>query len=157
MTLNATHTAAHAYLHEKTYSPVLKAISNLENSNLHVTHQLGKIIPFERKPTYNELTLQKAEECILANISNPDYKITQLARDTAYSQRQLTRIIKKMTGMSPVHFVLEIRLKKAYELLIRRELPTIALIREEVGIIHPSYFTRKFVKRFGIRPKALMA
>lgn len=134
----------------------LKFGSKAAQTNMRLVTHSGKILELKRPPSHEQITIEKVKQCILKNMSNPEYKIPDLAKDLTYSQRQLTRIIKKMTGLSPVHFVLEMRLEQAYFYLRNRIFPTIAQVREEVGILHPSYFNRKFIEKFGIRPKALM-
>jgi AraC-like DNA-binding protein len=96
--------------------------------------------------------MEEATSFIIENLENPNYRITNLSQDLAYSQRQLERIIKKMTGLSPVAYVREIRLQEAYRLLKSGVYQTISEVRFEVGIEHPSYFKRKFIERFGVSP-----
>jgi AraC-like DNA-binding protein len=48
-----------------------------------------------------------------------------LAREFGYGQRQLRRMIKKLTGLSPVSFILELRLQKAFQLLDHRRFLTV--------------------------------
>ena len=100
--------------------------------------------------------LKLAEEIVLNNIYDPKFKVSDLARQVGYSQRQLTRIIKKLTGLSPVNFILEIRLQKAYQLFQDRQFSTVSEIRYEVGIESAAYFTTKFKARFGKSPKAFL-
>ncbi len=100
--------------------------------------------------------LQKIEKIILDNISNENYKIANLAKEVGYSQRQLTRLIKQYTGMSPVKFILEIRLQKAYANIQHNTFFTLSEVRYDVGIISASYFNKKFKERFGISPTELI-
>ena len=96
--------------------------------------------------------LKKAETSILTNIADPAFKVNNLAADLNYSQRQLTRIIKKLTGLTPVNFILELRLQKAHQLLKSKSFHTVNEVRFEVGIESASYFARKFKERYGISP-----
>ncbi len=100
----------------------------------------------------DEALLRKAEAIVLENLDNPDFGVAQLAEALNYSKRQLSRIISRLTGMTPVEFILEIRLQKAMELLRKGQYATVAEVRYEVGIESASYFTKKFRQRFGIRP-----
>ncbi len=100
----------------------------------------------------DETLLRKAEAIVLENLDNPDFGVAQLAEALNYSKRQLSRIINRLTGMTPVEFILEIRLQKAMELLRKGQYATVAEVRYEVGIESASYFTKKFRQRFGIRP-----
>ncbi len=102
--------------------------------------------------TFEKKLLKTAEEIVLKNLSNSSFKITDLARELNYSQRQVERIMKKLTGLSPVGFVREIRLQKAYQMIESRQFATISEVRYEVGMENASHFTKKFQERFGKRP-----
>ena len=100
--------------------------------------------------------LKKAEQIVLDNIDQADFKVTDLAKQIGYSSKQLGRIIKKLTGLSSVAFILEIRLQKARELLEKRTFGTVTEVMYEVGIQSTSYFTRKFTERFGKNPSEVL-
>ena len=99
-----------------------------------------------------ESILRDAEKSILKNITNSNYKVSDLANDLNYSQRQITRIMKQLTGMTPVNFILEMRLQRAYRILQRKSKHNVSEVMYEVGIESASYFARKFKERFGISP-----
>jgi DNA-binding response OmpR family regulator len=99
--------------------------------------------------------LKEVEKDILVNLNNTDYKVSNLADTMHYSQRQLGRIVKQLTGMSPIELILELRLQKAHRLLKKKHYSSIAEVRYEVGIESPSYFARKFKERFGVSPSEI--
>ncbi len=103
--------------------------------------------------TVDHQLLKHAEEIVMKYIHDPHFKVPDLAKQIGYSQRQLTRIIKKLTGLSPVSFILEIRLQRAYQLFQDRQFSTVSEIRYEIGIESAAYFTTKFKERFGKSPK----
>ncbi|MFK5982010.1 MAG: helix-turn-helix domain-containing protein, partial [Flavobacteriaceae bacterium] len=103
------------------------------------------------------ILLKKIEAEVISNISDESFKIAELASAVGYSQRQLTRILKQYTGMSPVKFILEIRLQKAYKLLQNKSFFTLSEVRYDVGITSSSYFNKKFKERFGINPSELIS
>ena len=96
--------------------------------------------------------LKEAESIILENINDPGFKVTELADKLHYSQRQVARIIKQLTGLTPVNFILELRLQKAYLMIRSRKYRSVSEVRYSVGIESASYFTRKFKERFGVSP-----
>lgn len=100
--------------------------------------------------------LKKIEQLVIENLSNEAYKIESLAQQVHYSQRQLTRILKQYTGMTPVQFILEIRLQKAYQLLQNKTHFTLSEVRYDVGISSSPYFNKKFKERFGIAPAEML-
>ncbi len=110
----------------------------------------------EQVESVDHQLLKKAEQVVLDHLSDSDFKVTSLAKEIGYSQRQLSRIINKLTGLSTVNFILEIRLQKAYQLLQNRQFATVSEVRYEVGIESASYFTAKFKERFGKKPTAFL-
>jgi signal transduction histidine kinase/DNA-binding response OmpR family regulator len=132
-------------------------------NNLLTNQQKRQSWAAEQKATTNEPPLsaeqemlKKAEQFVIKNISNPQYRVENLASDMSYSRRQLSRIIQKMTGLTPVEFIREIRLLKAYQMLEQRQYLTISEVRFEVGFENASYFTKVFTKRFGVKPSEVV-
>jgi len=118
----------------------------------------------ENKETENRTDLpsdkkliKKIEAIIYENISNENFKVEQLASALGYSNRQVIRLLKKHTGMSPVKFILEVRLQNAYLLIQNKTHFTLSEVRYDVGILTSSYFNRKFKERFGINPSELLS
>ncbi len=110
----------------------------------------------ELAPSQDRL-LKKIQAIAEENISDESYKVAQLASEIGYSQRQLTRILKQYTGLSPVKFILEVRLQRAYLLLQKKVHFNLSEVRYDVGITSASYFNKKFKERFGISPGELVS
>jgi DNA-binding response OmpR family regulator len=98
----------------------------------------------------------EAEGIVLKHIDEVEFKVTDLAKALNYSQRQLARVLKKYTGLSPVEFILEIRLQKAYQLIQQQRYLSVAEVRYDIGIESASYFSKKFTERFGETPSNLL-
>jgi len=103
-----------------------------------------------------EQLLVKIKSIIRDNLSDEDFKVSDLAERVGYSSRQLNRLLKELTGLSPVQFILEMRLQKAYICFSEKMFPTISEVRNYVGIPSAAHFSKNFVKRFGIKPSELM-
>ena len=99
--------------------------------------------------------LKRAETIVMTNLDDSSFSVEALAKELNYSRRQLGRIIQHHSGMSPVTFILEIRLQMAYRLIKDRKYSTVNEVRYDVGIDSPSYFTTKFNERFGINPASV--
>ena len=128
----------------------------LKNKEIRAQYEIeAESIP-EKEANFEEKLIKKAELLVLQNLSDTNYRIADFAKGLAYSPRQLERIFKRTTGLSPVGFIREVRLQKAYELLEKRQFASVGEVRFEVGIENASYFTRKFQERFGKNPKELM-
>jgi len=100
--------------------------------------------------------LKNAEDFIQQNMDSLDLSVPLLAKDLGYSQRQVTRVLKKLTGLTPVNFILEIRLQKARYLLESKSFLSVDEVRYEIGIESASYFSRKFKERFGKNPSGYL-
>ncbi|MCB0524348.1 MAG: response regulator, partial [Saprospiraceae bacterium] len=107
------------------------------------------------EPADREL-LREAEKKVLQNLDRSDYKIADLASEIGFGERQLRRVIRNLSGLSPVEFILEIRLQKARQLLEKRKFTTVSEVQFEVGIESASYFSKKFTERFGKNPSDYM-
>ncbi len=102
--------------------------------------------------TYEESLMEKAQNAVLESIDNPRFSVKELASALNYSSRQLGRVLKKATGLTPVGFILEIRLQTAYRIIQERKFSTLNEVRHEVGMESASYFSSKFKERFGLNP-----
>lgn len=96
--------------------------------------------------------LSKVNALILKNISNDAYSIDELAGDMSVSRTVLQRKLKGLTGSTPNDYIRLIRLKKAAELL-SKDGYRVNEVCYLVGFNSPSYFTKCFVKQFGVKPK----
>lgn len=93
---------------------------------------------------------RKAKE-ILARSLNARMFIADVAEQCAMSRSHFSRAFKKTTGMSPQEWSLDLRVRRAKELLADESLP-IALISLECGFADQSHFSRMFSKLTGTTP-----
>jgi signal transduction histidine kinase/CheY-like chemotaxis protein/AraC-like DNA-binding protein len=96
--------------------------------------------------------IKKVKNCILKNITNPDFNVIALCELCGYGQKKLNEILKSKIGLSIVNTILEIRLLKAYDLIIKNRYETLKEVVYAVGINSRPYFNKKFELRFGIKP-----
>ena len=101
--------------------------------------------------SYSEL-LEKINTKIRENLNNNEIDIKTLASELGYTQRNLNRILQKVTGLTLVKIVLEIRLQKAYEYVVNNSYNSLSEIMFETGFNSRPYFYKKFKDRFGIKP-----
>jgi len=99
----------------------------------------------------DEEFISKALESVEENMSNSEYSVEDLGRDTGMSRMQLYRKLKALTSQSANEFIRTIRLKRAAQLLEQNEL-TVAEVTYEVGFSDLPYFRSCFKKQFGVNP-----
>jgi signal transduction histidine kinase/DNA-binding NarL/FixJ family response regulator len=95
--------------------------------------------------------IEQIRECIISNITNPALNVNMLAETCGYNKKRLNEILKLKLGLSLVNVILEVKLLKAYELIVKNKFPTIKEVMFSVGINSRPYFYKKFNERFGIK------
>ena len=89
------------------------------------------------------------------HMEESDLDMGLLSDQLCMSKSTLYRKIKVMTGLSPVEFVRNIRLKHAHQLLETGE-HSVANVAYASGFSNPKYFSTCFKEQFGISPKDLL-
>ncbi|NDV80421.1 two-component regulator propeller domain-containing protein [Bacteroides sp. 51] len=100
----------------------------------------------------DEEFMEKVIRTIQENIVDENFNVERLADILCMSRSNLLRKIKILFNLSPVDFIRLIRLKKAAE-LIQEGKYRMGEICEMVGINSNSYFSKLFLKQFGMTPK----
>lgn len=93
---------------------------------------------------------------IETRIQDHTIAIGDLANHLALSERQLYRKTGELTGLAPAQLIKEVRLKKAYQLLMDKKVSKLSTLATEVGYENPAYFARQFAERFGKKPMELL-
>ena len=141
-------------------SELITRVNNLlENNALRINALKSSKEDFNQEliinGTINNL-LNKINSYVIENLDNTTFSVDDLAEYCNYSKRNLSRVIKSKTGLTPIQIILEIRLIKAYELIKSRKYTSIKEVIFSVGLTNRSYFNKVFLKRFGIRPSELL-
>ncbi|MBD9175061.1 MAG: helix-turn-helix domain-containing protein [Paraprevotella clara] len=110
-------------------------------------------------PSQQELIAEKDKEFLALaknhveqHITDPQYNVEGLASDLCMSRSNLLRRIQSLTGLSPVEFIRDIRLKHAAKMISEHPRLAMSEVAQRVGFATPSYFAKCFKKRFGILP-----
>lgn len=96
--------------------------------------------------------LALAKNHVEQHITDPQYNVEGLASDLCMSRSNLLRRIQSLTGLSPVEFIRDIRLKHAAKMISEHPKLAMSEVAQRVGFATPSYFAKCFKKRFGILP-----
>jgi signal transduction histidine kinase/ligand-binding sensor domain-containing protein/AraC-like DNA-binding protein len=95
--------------------------------------------------------LDKIIQIIQKNISESSFDVNMLAGKLLVSNSSLYRKVKGMTGLSPVEFIRNIRLKHASRML-KEGTYTISEIAYASGFSNPKYFSTCFKEEFNMTP-----
>ena len=95
--------------------------------------------------------LQSVIECIEQHLKESAFDLDRLSSHLNMSKSTLHRKIKSLTGLTPLDFVRNIKMKRACMLLITGD-RTISEVAYAVGFSNPKYFTKCFKEEFGIIP-----
>ncbi|BBH21812.1 AraC family transcriptional regulator [Paenibacillus baekrokdamisoli] len=78
--------------------------------------------------------------------------IENIAEMLGYNRAYLSRLFKQQTGLTPVTFLLKLRIDKAHLLLRERLELTIEQVAASVGFQDPLYFSKQFRRFYGQSP-----
>ena len=81
----------------------------------------------------------------------PPLPLSAIAASVELSQRQLERLFRGHTGVTPVQYYLEVRLDRARGMVTQTELPLLE-IAVACGFNSEEYFSRVYRRRFGLAP-----
>lgn len=101
--------------------------------------------------------LDAFETYLQSNLSHNYLSVPVMADEFAMSTSTLQRQTKRLTGLSPQKYLLEMRLNKARQLLEERRYQSVSRVALEVGYGDVRNFSRSFKKRYGKSPSDLVA
>lgn len=116
-------------------------------------HKLARLYYNDLEKIYREQALNWTIVTVLRKIES-DYQslnLGQLSKELGYNRNYLSNLIKEQTGKTFKNLISEVRVKKAYDLLINTDVP-IKQIAGKVGYSNRSYFYMKFEEYYGNTP-----
>ncbi|MBR6988556.1 MAG: response regulator [Bacteroidaceae bacterium] len=140
---------------------------DLRKLQLHIVQLLNKRKAIEKNTRIETLTSPPSEEdaltsdeellervvsLIRSNMQSEEFNVTKLCDLLAMDQKQLYRKLKQLTGETPVSFIRKQRLQRA-AVLLKQDRFTVSEVMYQVGFSSASYFTKSFMKEYGISPK----
>ncbi len=109
---------------------------------------------YETSPTSTNQGLLEIADLIsfMDQNLNTTIRLSDLAKKVSMSERTFSRTFLKITGHSPIDYLLKMRLHRAAFLLVNSAKSCLE-IAYEVGFLDGNYFTRLFTKTNGISPQ----
>lgn len=104
-----------------------------------------------RQTTEGEQTVQQALQYLTAQYAEP-ITIELMAETLGYNRAYLSTLFRQHTGLTPVTFLLRLRLDKARHLLRERPELTVEQIASSVGFQDPLYFSKQFKRHYQASP-----
>lgn len=95
--------------------------------------------------------INKLVEVIHAQMVNENIDMGHIAAALSLSRKQLRTRVMSLTGLTPVAYVLQVRLNYARR-LISSDNSSLATIATKCGFQNPSHFSKAFKQQFGITP-----
>ena len=95
--------------------------------------------------------MDKLLEFMEEHLSNGDLNVDMLVKHFYMSRSSFFAKLKMLTGLSPIEFIQQMRVKRAAE-LIEENKYSMSEISVMVGINDPHYFSRYFKKAYSITP-----
>lgn len=93
----------------------------------------------------------KLKQIILENMMNHEFNVSFLCKKIYMSRTQLHNKLKSLTNKSTSHFIREVRIEKACQLLLNSNL-NISQIAMEIGLDSQPYFSKVFREIKGVYP-----
>lgn len=112
-----------------------------------------KLVKINQKPSLDldDEFMQKVIKVIDEHIEEEDFNVDMFCQALFLSPRQVQRKLKALTDQTPVSFIRQYRLQKAFEKIQKGE-GTITEVAISVGMPNLSHFGKAFRKEFGVAP-----
>jgi signal transduction histidine kinase/DNA-binding response OmpR family regulator len=101
--------------------------------------------------SYDDKLMKTLMEVMEHNIDNSDLTVDELVSKIGVGRSVFFKKLKSLTGLAPIEFIREVRVKRAAQLIESGEY-TISQVTYMIGCNDPRYFSRIFKQRFGVTP-----
>lgn len=129
-------------------------INNLLQSNQN-TDSFESVASRQNIESYGQEILKKVESYIKENIEDTNLSVLQLGDAIAASERQVYRLIKKVSGKTPYEYITDVRIQYADYLIRKNKVKSASEAARMVGIKNVTTFNKQYEKRFGTKPTEL--
>jgi len=148
------------YQQRKSWLKAIEVSTITQNTKLISSQKQEKVKQVNALPTISikeQEWLKEVETYAKATISNNNFNASQLYMQMNMAEQTFRRHLRKITGMTAVKYIKELRLQEARELLENKKYSTIQQVCYAVGISTPKYFSKQFKERFGKNPSEYLS
>ncbi len=100
--------------------------------------------------------LIKLKNVILQHIGDPKLSVALIADELCTAERSAYRMIKTLTGKTPLDYIKSLRYEYAYEILSKGQVKSLSEAARSIGISNATYFSSQFQKRYGVSPDSML-
>lgn len=100
--------------------------------------------------------LAKIEALVMERIDDERLSVFDLSDAMAASERQVYRLVKKITGLTPYEYISEIRMKYVEYLIRKGKVKNASEAARSIGLKNVTTFSRQFEKKFGVKPSEIL-
>ena len=126
-------------------TPVATDVPSAEEDTSETVPATLDMSPNDRK------FMDKLVELMEQNMDNGELVVDDLVRELAVSRSVFFKKLKTLTGLAPIEFIKEMRIKRATQLIETGEF-NMTQISYMVGINDPRYFSKCFKAKVGMTP-----
>jgi AraC-like DNA-binding protein len=140
------------------------------SADLKIDRFIGRLMPLESLDDKADLFMREfgdgLTDCYLTepvkyiisrvNETKGGITVSELASDMCYSERQVSRLMRADTGMSPKTLARIIRFQNALHNMLKGRSPDILSCISELSYSDQSHFNREFKEFTGISPREFM-
>ncbi len=125
-----------------------------KNLDVPVEESAGGVdIDFEPEESAHTVWLKEVEDAAREALDKGLKLSTAFLADRVFlSERQFSRKLKSVTGLTPNGYIQEVKLQKARHLLEHQVYTTISEVAQAAGYSSGSYLTKVYQERFGKKP-----
>ena len=115
---------------------------------LHAPDTDCDVLPYQNR---DKTFLENMVKTVESHFTDSDFNLDCLAAEAKLSKSTMNRKLKAMTGLTPMEFVKNIRLRSACRLLRQADM-TVSEVAYAVGCNDPKYFAKCFKEEYGQTP-----
>jgi signal transduction histidine kinase/DNA-binding response OmpR family regulator len=100
----------------------------------------------------DKVFINRLVDVIHVQMAKGDIDMDRIAAAMSVSRKMLRQRVMDITGLTPVTFALQVRLKRASRMLLSNEEIPLSTIASKCGFQTPSHFSKSFKQLYGISP-----